>query len=100
MNKNLIPVLFWTITSIILLSLFFIPAIHQDISYHNFADSKTIFGLRNFWNVISNFPFVIIGIAGLFACLKSNHTNNKLSFIIFYWGILFTGIGSAYYHFA
>ncbi|MGZ8797057.1 MAG: ceramidase domain-containing protein, partial [Thermoanaerobaculia bacterium] len=39
--------------------------IPQDASYHAFADRRTVLGVPNFWNVISNLPFLLVGIAGL-----------------------------------
>ncbi|MGA8921400.1 MAG: hypothetical protein WB540_21920, partial [Pseudolabrys sp.] len=44
-----------------LVGLLLLPAIAQDQSYHEFADQRTLFGIPNFRNVVSNFPFVAIG---------------------------------------
>lgn len=44
--------------------------IPQDTSYHAFADRRTLMGVPNFWNVVSNLPFLIVGIAGLRALHK------------------------------
>src|SRR5258708_23386311 len=41
-----------------------LPPIPQDQSYHQFADQRTIFGIPNFWNVVSNLPFLVAGAAG------------------------------------
>ena len=48
-----------------LAALLLLPPIPQDQSYHKFADQRTLFGTPNFWNVVSNFPFIAIGLAGL-----------------------------------
>jgi hypothetical protein len=45
--------------------LLLLPPIPQDQSYHQFADQRTIFGIPNFWNVVSNLPFLAVGAAGL-----------------------------------
>ena len=37
----------------------------QDPAYHHFVDQREMLGIANFWNVISNLPFLIVGIAGL-----------------------------------
>ena len=42
-----------------------LPPLLQDQSYHQFADQRTLFGIPNFWNVVSNLPFIAIGAAGL-----------------------------------
>lgn len=84
-------------------SLFFFPPIPQNPTYHQFADNRTFFNIPNFWNVISNLPFVLIGVYALIY-LKRKKTDGMFSElfinkIIFFIGIFFTGIGSAYYHF-
>ena len=43
----------------------FVPRIAQDETYHLFADSRTIWGIANFWNVASNIPFAVVGLIGL-----------------------------------
>lgn len=68
----------------------------QDEAYHDFADQRTIFGIPNFWDVMSNLPFVIVSVLGL-THLRDLIRHNWL------YGILFTsiglmGFGSAYYH--
>jgi hypothetical protein len=35
-----------------------LPPLLQDQSYHQFADQRELFGIPNFWNVVSNLPFV------------------------------------------
>jgi hypothetical protein len=79
--------------------LFFIPPISQDDSYHNFADAKMMFGIPNFMNVVSNLPFMIIGIIGLFKITKTQQPEfPKTALIFFFIGLLLTGLGSSYYH--
>ena len=67
--------------------------IPQDLSYHDFADQRTIWGVPHFGDVLSNLPFVVIGLWGLLG-------RPKLDFAVFFWGIFLTGFGSAYYHWA
>jgi hypothetical protein len=45
--------------------LIYLGPIAQDETYHSFADSRTIFGIPNFWNVISNLPFAFVGALGV-----------------------------------
>ncbi|HEX2653478.1 MAG TPA: hypothetical protein VHN11_07500 [Xanthobacteraceae bacterium] len=70
------------------------PPITQDQHYHAFADTRPLFGIPYFWNVISNLPFVVVGAAGL-ALFRGELTSAALFF-----GILLTGFGSSYYHLA
>jgi len=76
----------------------------QDPAYHAFSDVRNLFGIPNFWNVISNLPFLVIGAAGLWflrhdaerVCMQGN----ALAYRVFFAGILLTAFGSAYYHLA
>lgn len=76
------------------------PPIPQAISYHRFADGRTILGISNFANVISNFPFLIIGMIGLYSIKRSTASRKiNIIYICMFVGVLLTGIGSAYYHY-
>jgi hypothetical protein len=73
--------------------LFLLPALHQDESYHHFADGRTLAGVPNFWNVVSNAPFALVGILGLLAL-------SDFASRILFTGVFLTAFGSAYYHWA
>ena len=62
-NRPVLALLVLTVASLAGLSL--IPPIPQDQSYHQFADQRTLFGIPNVWNVVSNLPFIAVGAAGL-----------------------------------
>lgn len=68
-----------------------LPPIQQSESYHRFADGRSILGIPNFLNVISNAPFAVVGVAGFFAC------KDLVSRILFT-GISLVAVGSGYYH--
>jgi Ceramidase len=72
--------------------LLLLPPIAQDQSYHQFADERTILGIPNFWNVVSNLPFLVIGAAGI-----RRHRDDPAT-VVFFLGVFLTGIGSSYYH--
>jgi len=69
-----------------------LPPLLQDQSYHQFADQRELFGIPNFWNVVSNLPFVAVGAAGLLR-FRRDATSTVL-----FTGIFLTGFGSSYYH--
>jgi hypothetical protein len=76
-----------------LLALFLlVPPIPQSQIYHGFADQRTMFGIPHFWNVVSNLPFIIVGVMGL------HRVRGNLSASTFFLGVLLTGFGSSYYH--
>ncbi len=71
----------------------FVPPIAQDETYHFFADNRTVWGIPNFWNVVSNLPFAAVGILGLWK-LRASFDR------VFFTGVLLTFCGSSYYHLA
>jgi Ceramidase len=75
-----------------LVALLPLPPLLQDQSYHQFADQRELFGIPNFWNVISNLPFIAVGAIGLLRFRRDATT-----FALFA-GLFLTGFGSAYYH--
>ncbi len=84
------------------LFVFLIPPIAQNQSYHNFADEREIFFIPNFYNVISNLPFLLFGSIGIFISLYLRNKKEKDPLLhanlCFFTGIFFTGLGSTYYH--
>ena len=79
--------------------LWMLPPISQDKHYHNFADSNSFLGIPNFMNVVSNIPFILIGIIGLIKIAKIDQPEfPKMAMLFFFGGVLLTGFGSAYYH--
>src|SRR5438874_2847478 len=49
----------------VLAVILFVPPLHQDVSYHSFADQRTIWNIPNFLNVASNLPFLAVGFLAL-----------------------------------
>jgi hypothetical protein len=84
--------------------LFFQKPIPQSLLYHTFADQRNFFGINNFWNVMSNIPFLFIGFFGVKNAIKTWNMNEKLEKrilpLLLSVGIFTIGIGSAYYHYA
>src|SRR5688500_515433 len=75
--------------------------IPQDANYHAFADRRTLLRIPNFWNVISNLPFLIVGLAGLRA-IGRNRVDPALThaYLVFFFALVLLSLGSAYYHLA
>lgn len=84
--------------------LFSRPPIPQPLSYHNFADQRDWLGVSNFMDVVSNLPFLVIGIGGVSFALSSNSQQvfltqwHRLSYVVFFAGVGLTFFGSCYYH--
>ncbi len=65
-HKNSRRVLaFLALMAVSLVGLLLLPPISQDQNYHDFADQRTILGIPHFWNVVSNLPFIAVGLAGV-----------------------------------
>jgi hypothetical protein len=83
---------------------FLLPPIGQNPAYHMFADQREILGVPNFWNVVTNIPFILVGLIGLgfLALGKPGVIVRDLiaAYIFFFLGIALTGFGSGYYHLA
>ena len=77
-----------------------VPRIPQDPSYHLFADTRTIAGIPNFWNVISNVPFALVGIYGLILTPRLLSRSLWPGYIAFCVAVIGVCFGSAYYHYA
>jgi hypothetical protein len=80
------------LAAVTLLVLLFLPPIPQTQNYHHFADQRTLLGIPNFWNVVSNLPFVLVGAWGLY------RVRGSLSASVFFLGVFLTGFSSSYYH--
>jgi hypothetical protein len=66
-----------------------IRRIPQSVLYHHFCDERSIWGIP------------VIGIAGLFVLRRSQSPRSVVySYFFLFTGILLTGFGSAYYHWA
>lgn len=83
------------------------PPIPQDLAYHRFADTRAWVGVPNALNVLSNAGFVLVGALGLAFVLGAasagrafQEPGERWPYAVFFGGLLLTGVGSAYYHWA
>ena len=89
-----------------LMALWFAPRIPLRAGYHDFTDQRPIFGIPNCVDVLSNIPFVIVGILGLvWLSRRSSDTSfierrERLPYFVFFAGVALTGLGSSWYHLA
>ena len=79
-----------------------LPAIAQDPSYHNFADSRFLMGVPNALDVLSNIPLIVLGVIGIVLCRQEAGANPipelvRLK-IVFFITVMLTGVGSSIYH--
>lgn len=78
--------------------------IAQDVSYHSFADSRKIWSIPNFWNVVSNIPLIIAGFIGVNSFKQAGKlkviSETNTAYILLFSGTFLVGFGSSYYHLA
>lgn len=91
-----------TIIVIAIIAVFSLDPIAQEPDYHNFADQRRLINIANFFNVLSNLPFVIIGILGMRLVGLRQASGGLVElqpiYLTFFIGVFLTGFGSMYYH--
>jgi hypothetical protein len=86
-----------------------VPPIPQPMGYHQFADDRVYFGIPNFFDVVSNGAFLLVGIAALSFLLRAPESHattafieksERWSYVILFLNVAMVCIGSVYYHLA
>ncbi len=103
MNKEKMGKITITLVVIVgVVSVLMLDPISQNLQYHSFIDQRNIAGVPNFWNMISNLPFLLVGIMGLHSILASQNAKiiNEVKnlYTVLFAGISLVAFGSAYYH--
>jgi hypothetical protein len=90
-----------------LFSLAVVGPVPQDLAYHQFADTRPLFGVPHCLNVVSNIPFVVFGLLGVVWLLRPSVWRSptlfsglweRWAFLVLFAFVALTGFGSAYYH--
>ena len=77
------------------------PPLRQDPAYHNFADRRALLGIPYALNVLSNAGFLVVGIWSFVAVARASVPRwERSAGFLFALGLVLTGFGSAYYHWA
>lgn len=85
-----------------------LPPIAQDPAYHRMADERSLLGMPNALNVLSNLPFGAVGLLGLATVFGRGVGRAEplvgpgaaRSYAVLFAGVALTMVGSAYYHLA
>jgi hypothetical protein len=97
---------FWIVvfTAACALAAFLLPSFAQPLDYHDFADRRSALGIENFLDVVSNVGFLLAGVAGLVVVASRRAAFEfpveRWPYATFFFGLLLTAGGSAYYHLA
>lgn len=93
------PWLLLVLTVVTLITIFLLHPFSQPLSFHHFADDRSWLGIQNFGNVMSNLPFLFVGVFGLVIVLQQPvPAAIRVMYAVLFFGVVLTGLGSAYYH--
>ncbi len=105
MNRQTIgTVLIAILSAAVVVAFFFFEPIPQDPAYHSFSDTETMLSIPNALNVLSNVPFLIVGLMGLLALARARDgfvtilASNHWAYVTLFLGAGLVGFGSGYYH--
>jgi hypothetical protein len=99
--------LLFILTAGVAVAALLLPQAPQPPSYHMFADRRSVLGIPNFGDVVSNLPFAAVGLWGLVFVLRSSfeqnpkqftHRRERWPYLVIFAGLLLTAFGSSYYH--
>ena len=95
-----LTVAFWT-------AVFLQAPIPQDPAYHEFADQRPLLGIPHCLDVISNLPFLLVGLWGSRLLFRLAATPGQQAFLrpadalayqVLFLSVALVGLGSAWYH--
>ena len=104
MNRSLLTLCLLLALAIPVAVLLLVPPYPQLLWYHDFADQRCLMCVPHALNVVSNLPFVLVGVWGLLflasrrSAAAFREPAECWAYWVFFAGIALTGVGSAYYH--
>ncbi len=88
-----------------MVAMFLVPRFGQDPAYHKFADTRVVFGIPYFGDVVTNVAFLIPALPGLWWLARRVRAGRGLiafveawAYIAFFAGVALTCFGSTWYH--
>ena len=84
----------------------FVRPIPLGAGYHDFADKRSLLGIPNCLDVLSNLPFILVGIGSLAWLAQTSSRKafvlpqERWPYVVFFAGVALTGFGSLWYHLA
>jgi hypothetical protein len=106
-GRSAVPSRLWLLAAsaaLCIIAALVVPPMAQPLSYHAFADCRTIWSIPNFFNVLSNLPFLVGGALGFTLIWRGAGAfvdpREQLPYLVFFLGAVLTSFGSAYYHLA
>lgn len=101
-TSSLIRILFLFGVAAMAAAVFLLVAgpISQDPAFHDFVDQRAFIGIPNFWNVVSNLAFLVVGAVGIIRLPKLGIESLPIKIIamVFFVAVASVAVGSSYYH--
>jgi hypothetical protein len=90
------------LAALALFAIALLPAIPDPPALRVLADDRAVFGVPNFWNVVSNVPLLLVGAWGVLAMRRARFIGplERWPYVVAFVAVALTGIGSVYYHLA
>ncbi|MBC8371571.1 MAG: alkaline phytoceramidase [Planctomycetes bacterium] len=102
-NRRLGVALIALISVSAIIAIFLVEPLLQEFSFHDFSDKREFFGVRNFFDIASNLPFLIVGILGVWQVLSSERiqlvSELRPAYLILFAAVAAVAFCSSYYHF-
>jgi len=94
-------------TTAILLTIVLLPPLPDPKIFLRLVDTRAFFGIPNFLNVVSNIPFLLVGLWGLVFLARAakagttfEDTRERWPYLVCFLAVSLTCFGSIYYHLA
>ena len=81
-----------------IIGMIWVDPIPQDPAYHAFADTRKMADVANAWNVLSNLPFLAVGVYGLATLRRLASPQLRTHYLVLTAGVTLVALGSAWYH--
>jgi hypothetical protein len=99
------PLLAMAVTALAVEIAIVLGSVAPRFSTHAFADRRTMLGVPNFGDVVSNAAFLLVGALGVATVLRLGGSRfvdarERWPWIALFMGVMLVGVGSAYYHLA
>lgn len=80
------------------------PPLAEPGLFRTLADERRLFGIANFWNVVSNLPLLLVGLWGAYFLARGREgfaeAAEKQAYWVLFIAVALSGAGSIYYHLA
>ncbi len=103
MKRSAALAIFGGMTALAALVTALLPRMDLSPSYHQFADQRTALGIPRFMDVVSNLPFLLVGLYGIAVVARRRRqlfvdSREQFPVFVLFLGVTLVAFGSGYYH--